>query len=95
MAASCSWLPSRPAINDLYREAARLGIEISGCEVIATVRFEGVGLAASSITYVAKVESQASADRSSDCLRKRTGWRKSTTRFGPVARSSASRGVRP
>ena len=48
--------------NDLYREAERLGIEISGCEVTATARFEGVGRAATSITYAARVESGASAE---------------------------------
>lgn len=48
--------------NDLYREADRLGIEISACEVTATARFDGVGLAATSITYAARVESQAAAE---------------------------------
>lgn len=48
--------------NDLYREAERLGIGISACEVTAVARFDGVGLAATSITYAAKVESQASAE---------------------------------
>lgn len=48
--------------NDLYREAARVGIVISGCEVVATARFGEVGLAAKSITYAAKVESQALAE---------------------------------
>lgn len=47
--------------NDLYREAARLGIVISDCEVAATARFDGVGLAARSVAYAAKVASQASA----------------------------------
>lgn len=48
--------------NDLYREAGRLGIEIRGCEVTATAEFDGVGRAASSITYAARVESPASAE---------------------------------
>ena len=48
--------------NDLYREADRLGIGISACEVIATARFDGVGLAATSITYAARIESQALAE---------------------------------
>lgn len=43
--------------NDLYREAARLGIEINGCEVAASAQFNGVGLAAESIIYSAKVNS--------------------------------------
>lgn len=47
--------------NDLYREAARLGIEISACEVSATATFDGVGAPATSITYAARVESQAAA----------------------------------
>ena len=49
--------------NDLYREAERLGIEIAGCEVIATARFDGVGLAAESVTYAARVESPASPEQ--------------------------------
>ena len=48
--------------NDLYREADRLGIAISACEVIATVHFGGVGQAATAVTYAARVESQAPAD---------------------------------
>lgn len=35
--------------NDLYREAERLGIEIAGCEVIATAHFDGIGLAAGAL----------------------------------------------
>ncbi|MES2403761.1 MAG: OsmC family protein [Pseudomonadota bacterium] len=49
--------------NDLYREAERLGIAIDACEVVASARFNGVGLAAESITYSARVESRASADQ--------------------------------
>lgn len=45
--------------NDLYREAARLGIAIDGCEVTATATFEGVGLGASRISYSARVDSAA------------------------------------
>lgn len=45
--------------NDLYREAERLGLLVTGCEVVATAQFEGVGLAAKSITYSARVESPA------------------------------------
>lgn len=48
--------------NDLYREAEQLGIAIGGCEVTATAQFDGIGLAARSITYAARVESNASAD---------------------------------
>ena len=46
--------------NDLYREAARLGIAINGCEVVAKAQFNGVGLAADAVTYAARVESSAS-----------------------------------
>lgn len=45
--------------NDLYREAERLGIELTGCEVAASARFNGVGLAAESVTYRARVDSPA------------------------------------
>lgn len=48
--------------NDLYREADRLGIGISACEVIATVQFGAVGQAATVVTYAARVESRAPAD---------------------------------
>lgn len=46
--------------NDLYREAARLGISIELCEVEASADFEGVGLAAKNIQYRARVASSAS-----------------------------------
>lgn len=46
--------------NDLYREAARLGISIESCEVEASADFEGVGLAAKNIRYRAQVASSAS-----------------------------------
>ena len=49
--------------NDLYREAERLGIEITGCEVVATARFDGIGLPAGSVTYAARVESQAAPEQ--------------------------------
>ncbi|MFC7302267.1 OsmC family protein [Cognatiluteimonas weifangensis] len=45
--------------NDLYREAARLGIEISGCEVVASTQFDGVGRGAEAVVYAAKIESSA------------------------------------
>lgn len=45
--------------NDLYREAERLGIDITGCEVVATARFNGIGLVAEDVTYSARVESRA------------------------------------
>lgn len=49
--------------NDLYREAARLGIAVTGCEVVASAQFNGVGLAAQSVVYSAKVESPATPDQ--------------------------------
>lgn len=49
--------------NDLYREAERLGVPITGCEVVATAHFNGVGLAAEAVTYSANVDSPAAADR--------------------------------
>jgi len=46
--------------NDLYREAARLGVSVDSVEVEASADFEGVGLAASNIRYRARVLSSAS-----------------------------------
>ncbi len=48
--------------NDLYREAERLGIPCTGCEVVAKGQFNGVGLAAEAVTYAARVDSSASAE---------------------------------
>lgn len=47
--------------NDLFREAARLGIALDAVEVTATAEFAGVGLAASDIRYQARVTSDAPA----------------------------------
>jgi hypothetical protein len=47
--------------NDLYREAARLGVVVRGLEVIAEADFEGVGMAAMNIRYRARVDSSSSA----------------------------------
>ena len=46
--------------NDLYREAARLGIAIESVEVSASADFEGIGLAAKNIQYRVRVVSPAS-----------------------------------
>jgi len=54
--------------NDLYREAARLGIAIDGCEVSATATFNGPGLGAERISYSARVESSASPDQIENLL---------------------------
>lgn len=45
--------------NDLYREAARLGVAIDGVEVEAEAAFAGIGLAASDIRYRVRVDSPA------------------------------------
>jgi len=55
--------------NDLYREAARLGIVLDAVEVRASARFEGIGLAATDIRYRAKVSSTAPAERIAALLR--------------------------
>ncbi len=41
--------------NDIYREAARLGIEVTAVEVEASAQFDGVGLAATNIQYRARI----------------------------------------
>ena len=55
--------------NDLYREAARLGIALNGVEVRASARFDGIGLAASDIRSRAKVSSSAPSERIAALLR--------------------------
>lgn len=46
--------------NDLYREAARLGVGVESVEVEALADFEGIGLAAKNIRYRARVVSTGS-----------------------------------
>lgn len=46
--------------NDIFREAARLGIPVEAVEVEAQADFEEAGLAARNITYRARVASPAS-----------------------------------
>lgn len=46
--------------NDLFREAARLGIPITTAVVEASAEFPGIGLAAKNIRYRAQIESPAS-----------------------------------
>lgn len=48
--------------NDLHREAARLGIELTEVEVQASAEFDGIGLAARDIRYRARVASPASPE---------------------------------
>ncbi len=55
--------------NDLYREAARLGIAITGVEVQASADFEGIGLAATRVSYRARVQSKEPAARIEQLLR--------------------------
>lgn len=55
--------------NDLYREAARLGIALDAVEVEATAVFPGIGLAASDIRYRARVSSPAGAEAIAALLR--------------------------
>jgi organic hydroperoxide reductase OsmC/OhrA len=55
--------------NDLFREAARLGIPIDAVEVEASAEFAGVGLAASNIRYRAQVTSPAAPETIADLLR--------------------------
>jgi len=57
--------------NDLYREAARMGVPIDSLEVVAHADFAGVGLAASHVRYTARVRSPAS-DAVVDALLKQT-----------------------
>jgi organic hydroperoxide reductase OsmC/OhrA len=45
--------------NDLYREAQRMGVPLTGVEVEASAEFAGIGLAARNIQYRAKVQSSA------------------------------------
>jgi len=48
--------------NDLYREAARLNLDVQSVEVEATADFDGVGVAATNIRYHAVVTSSASPE---------------------------------
>ena len=55
--------------NDLYREAARLGVRLEQVEVEASADFPGIGLVATNITYHAKVSSPASEAEIAELLR--------------------------
>ena len=55
--------------NDVYREAARLGIHVDAVEVEATADFEGVGLAAKNVCYRARIASPAPRDQLEALLR--------------------------
>jgi organic hydroperoxide reductase OsmC/OhrA len=56
--------------NDLYREAAHLGLTLRSIEVDATADFPGVGLAATNIRYRARVTSDAPAGAIFEFLRR-------------------------
>jgi organic hydroperoxide reductase OsmC/OhrA len=46
--------------NDVYREAARLGVSVESVEVEASADFQGIGQAAKNVRYRARVVSGAS-----------------------------------
>jgi organic hydroperoxide reductase OsmC/OhrA len=56
--------------NDLYREAARMGIALDAVEVEAGATFPGVGLAATDIRYRARVSSPAEPATITELLRR-------------------------
>jgi organic hydroperoxide reductase OsmC/OhrA len=55
--------------NDIYREAARLGLSVHSVEVEAQADFDGIGLAAKNISYRARVESSAPQAEIEELLR--------------------------
>lgn len=54
--------------NDIYREASRLAIPVDQVEVEASAEFAGIGLAASNISYRARISSPADAAVIADLL---------------------------
>lgn len=55
--------------NDLYREAARLGLQLAEVRVQASAEFAGIGLAAANVRYSATVKSTASQEAIARLLR--------------------------
>ena len=55
--------------NDLYREAARLGMRLDEVRVQASAEFAGIGLAARNVRYHASVKSIAPAAEMARLLR--------------------------
>lgn len=56
--------------NDLYREAQRMGIALTGVAVEAHAEFAGIGLAARDVRYRAEVQSPASPEQIDDLIRR-------------------------
>ena len=54
--------------NDLYREAAKLGVELRGVEVDVECEFSGPGEPARNIVYRARVDSPDGQDRIRELL---------------------------
>ena len=55
--------------NDIFREAARLQIDVRGVEVVASPEFNGVGLAATNVTYQARVQADAPSEKLEQLLK--------------------------
>ncbi len=55
--------------NDLFREAARLGLALGRVEVEAVADFPAVGVAATNVRYRAKIDSTAPAEAIERLLR--------------------------
>lgn len=55
--------------NDLYREAARLGLTLTAVQVQASAAFDGIGLAARDIQYRARIVSPAPSEQIEQLLR--------------------------
>ncbi len=55
--------------NDIYREAARMQLNVTAVEVEAMADFDGVGLAASNVRYRARIESPEAPDAIERLLR--------------------------
>ena len=72
--------------NDLYREAARLGLTLRGIEVVAEADFAGIGFAATNIRYRAKVDSTATWEEIERLLRETDAVAEihNTIRSGPT-----------
>lgn len=55
--------------NDVFREAARLGITVDSVEVEAQAEFDAVGLAVKNIRYRARIDSPAPAEDIEELMR--------------------------